>query len=73
MTMQVSGDSSSNSRTLIQSLDAFRAHTAAAYKLQSYELVPMNAARILDVGSGTGDDVLALAERCGTVTFLLGL
>ena len=73
MTMQIGSDSSSNPRTIIQSLDAFRANTAAAYKQQSYELVPVNAAQILDVGSGTGDDVLALAERCGPGTFVIGL
>ncbi|HKO52843.1 MAG TPA: methyltransferase domain-containing protein [Polyangiaceae bacterium] len=59
---------------LIQSLDAFRADgTIARYKQQSYELVPVNVGQILDVGCGTGDDVLALAERCGPGTLVVGL
>lgn len=56
------------------SLDALRENQASTnYKLQSYELVPANVARILDVGCGTGDDALALAERCGPGTFVIGL
>jgi ubiquinone/menaquinone biosynthesis C-methylase UbiE len=74
MTMQASHDSFRNPRSIIQSLDALRAdQSVIRYKQQSYELVPLNVARILDVGSGTGDDVLALAERCGPGTLVIGL
>jgi ubiquinone/menaquinone biosynthesis C-methylase UbiE len=37
------------------------------------ELVPPGATSILDVGCGTGDDVLALAELCGPGTLVVGL
>jgi len=74
MTMQASHDSFQDPRSIIQSLDALCTDGAVArYKQQSYELVPVNAAQILDVGCGTGDDVLALAERCGPGTFVIGL
>jgi SAM-dependent methyltransferase len=74
MTMQANRDSFRDPRAIIQSLEALRIDKAiASYKQQSYELVPANVGQILDVGCGTGDDVLALAERCGPGTFVIGL
>jgi len=74
MTMQAVRDSALAPGLVIQSLDAFRESSLSArYKQQSYEFVPVNVGQILDVGCGTGDDVLALAERCGSVTLVFGL
>jgi ubiquinone/menaquinone biosynthesis C-methylase UbiE len=74
MTIEASRVSFQDPRSVIQSLDALRADgSVARYKQQSYELVPVNVGQILDVGCGTGDDVLALAERCGPGTFVIGL
>jgi ubiquinone/menaquinone biosynthesis C-methylase UbiE len=74
MTIEANRGSARDPRSIIQSLDALRAEGAIArYKQQSYELVPVNVGQILDVGCGTGDDVLALAERCGSGTFVIGL
>jgi ubiquinone/menaquinone biosynthesis C-methylase UbiE len=74
MTLEASRVAFQDPRSAIQSLDAVRARGAVAhYKQSSYELVPRNVAQVLDVGCGTGDDVLALAERCGPDTFVIGV
>lgn len=61
-------------RALIGAMDALRAQRETQrYKRHSYRLVPIRATRVLDVGCGTGDDVLAMAERCGPTTEVVGL
>lgn len=42
-------------------------------KLAGYELVPPSTKRVLDVGCGAGEDVLALAERLGGGCLVVGL
>jgi ubiquinone/menaquinone biosynthesis C-methylase UbiE len=44
-----------------------------AYKQASYDLVPRGARHVLDVGCGSGEDVLSLAERLGATTLVVGL
>ena len=44
-----------------------------AYKQASYELVPWGVRHVLDVGCGSGEDVLSLAERLGAATLVVGL
>jgi ubiquinone/menaquinone biosynthesis C-methylase UbiE len=44
-----------------------------ARKQRAFARVPREARRILDVGSGTGDDVLALAEQTGAEAEVVGL
>lgn len=44
-----------------------------AYERAGYELVPSSARRVLDVGCGSGEGVLSLAERLGAGTLLIGL
>lgn len=63
-----------NSDALIHALDAsWASRVESGLKQRSYELVPQSARRVLDVGSGTGDDVLALAERLGPEALVYGL
>jgi ubiquinone/menaquinone biosynthesis C-methylase UbiE len=42
-------------------------------KQASYELLPRDAKRVLDVGCGSGEDVLALAERLGQKALIVGI
>lgn len=44
-----------------------------AYKQASYELVPWGVRHVLDVGCGSGEDVLSLAERLGAAALVVGL
>lgn len=44
-----------------------------AAKHASYAFVPATARRVLDVACGAGEDVLALAERLGAGTLVVGL
>jgi len=44
-----------------------------AYKQASYDLVPRGVRHVLDVGCGSGEDVLSLAERLGAGTLVVGL
>lgn len=44
-----------------------------AYKQVSYDLVPSGVRHVLDVGCGSGEDVLSLAERLGAATLVVGL
>lgn len=63
-----------NERSLIDRLDAARSRDEILlFKLHAYELVPGGASRILDVGAGTGDDALALSERLGPDTEIVGI
>jgi ubiquinone/menaquinone biosynthesis C-methylase UbiE len=45
----------------------------AEYKKRSFNLVPWGSESLLDLGSGTGDDALSLAERCGPETSVVGI
>jgi ubiquinone/menaquinone biosynthesis C-methylase UbiE len=45
----------------------------ACYKAKSFGLLPPSTRRLLDVGSGTGDDALALAERLGPDATVIGI
>jgi ubiquinone/menaquinone biosynthesis C-methylase UbiE len=74
MNTEALAEPSTDSRTLIQQLDGWRAcKETARYKQRAYELVPRGTRQLLDVGCGTGDDVLALAERLGPRASLIGL
>ena len=53
--------------------DPVREGETAGYKLASYDFVPRGARQVLDVGCGAGEDVLALAERLGASTLVVGL
>lgn len=46
---------------------------SAEYKEVAYAALPSGARRILDVGCGSGDDVLLLAERLGSQVLLVGI
>jgi SAM-dependent methyltransferase len=45
----------------------------AEYKKRSFNLVPWGSESLLDLGCGTGDDVLSLAERFGPETNVVGI
>ncbi len=65
---------SAGARSLIERLDALRSRDEVlVFKQQCYELVPRGVPRLLDVGSGTGDDALALSERLGPDTEIVGV
>jgi len=49
------------------------ASAPAEYKKRSFNLVPWGSESLLDLGSGTGDDVLSLAERLGPDTNVVGI
>jgi ubiquinone/menaquinone biosynthesis C-methylase UbiE len=59
-------------RALIDELDAWTS-AAFAYKEASFARIPCAARRVLDLGCGTGDDVLALAERLGPEARVIGI
>ncbi len=59
-------------RARIDELDAWTS-AAFAYKEASFALVPGTSLRVLDLGCGTGDDVLALAERLGSDAQVIGI
>lgn len=46
---------------------------ALEYKQRSYAAVPRLTRTLLDVGCGSGDDVLALAERLGSGALVVGV
>jgi SAM-dependent methyltransferase len=72
MTPEVRG--SAGAAGVIDALDAVRAiREIQRHKRRLVDSLPERAARILDVGCGTGDDVLALAERYGSETQVVGL
>ncbi len=45
----------------------------AGYKARSFALIPAGTRRLLDVGSGTGDDALELSERLGPDATVIGI
>ncbi|MDQ2647562.1 MAG: methyltransferase domain-containing protein [Myxococcota bacterium] len=45
----------------------------AGYKARSFALIPAGTLRLLDVGSGTGDDALELSERLGPNATVMGI
>ena len=48
------------------------ANVRLAYKARTYALLPAAADPILDLGCGTGDDVLAIAEEASADTYVVG-
>jgi len=49
------------------------AHSGASDKQRSYDAIPLGTRAVLDVGCGSGDDVMALAERLGSGALVVGI
>jgi SAM-dependent methyltransferase len=71
--MQPSVVAHGRSQVWLGQIADFGAEPRLRYKARSYELVPASARSVLDVGFGTGDDVLALAERLHPDAAVVGL
>lgn len=68
-------DKTADSHRLVNFLDnAFSLHEVKQIKRQSYELLDLREGeKILEVGCGTGEDVLALSEKTGVSGLVVGV